>query len=105
VPYNPSLPRPTGPSPVGVRDVHLVDAARQEPLASPPGPRELMARVYYPAAARPAGGASLRDHAVAPYVSEPIALEWGREQSRMLGVRSDAVNWQFRTNAHLHTPP
>ncbi|MGF1427234.1 alpha/beta hydrolase family protein [Kitasatospora sp. LaBMicrA B282] len=44
-----TLPRPTGPHPVGVVPLHLVDPARPDPLAGPGHFRELMVSVWYPA--------------------------------------------------------
>nr|WP_237164773.1 hypothetical protein [Mycobacteroides salmoniphilum] len=44
-----SLPSPTGPFPVGVVDLHLVNPARNDPW-NPSQPRELMIRLWYPAA-------------------------------------------------------
>ncbi|HEX6420101.1 MAG TPA: hypothetical protein VFZ77_16490, partial [Acidimicrobiales bacterium] len=105
VPYSPALPPPTGAHPVGVRDVHLVDAGRSDPLVSGSGHRELMVSVFYPAAPGLEGGGSLDDLALAPYVSEQVAMRWGRDVSSDLGVRRDAVNWQFRIHARDHAPP
>jgi predicted dienelactone hydrolase len=45
-----SLPAPTGPSPIGRVELHLVDRNRDDPL-SPGRPRELMVSVWYPATA------------------------------------------------------
>ncbi|MEU8033418.1 acetylhydrolase, partial [Streptomyces sp. NPDC049099] len=44
-----ALPAPTGPYPVGTVALHLVDAARPDPVAGPGRHRELMASVWYPA--------------------------------------------------------
>ncbi|MER5867493.1 acetylhydrolase [Kitasatospora sp. NPDC002040] len=44
-----TLPAPTGPHPVGVVPLHLVDPARPDPVAGPGHHRELMASVWYPA--------------------------------------------------------
>ncbi|MFE5869572.1 alpha/beta hydrolase family protein [Streptomyces roseifaciens] len=44
-----TLPAPTGPYPVGTVALHLVDAARPDPVAGPGRHRELMASVWYPA--------------------------------------------------------
>jgi len=43
------LPRSTGPHPVGVVPLHLVDTSRPDPVAGPGHYRELMASVWYPA--------------------------------------------------------
>ncbi|WP_328432544.1 alpha/beta hydrolase family protein [Streptomyces sp. NBC_00453] len=44
-----TLPAPTGPHPVGVVPLHLVDTSRPDPVAGPGHHRELMASVWYPA--------------------------------------------------------
>ncbi|MQY24310.1 alpha/beta hydrolase family protein [Nocardia macrotermitis] len=44
-----TLPEPTGPDPIGVTDLHLVDASRRDPYV-PGRARELMISVWYPAA-------------------------------------------------------
>jgi hypothetical protein len=46
-----SLPAPTGPHRVGTTSLHLVDDSRIDPLAPTPRARELMVRLWYPAAA------------------------------------------------------
>jgi predicted dienelactone hydrolase len=98
---SPVLPAPTGAAPVGVRAVHLVDTGRIDPLAPDRRHRELMVTVHYPAD-RDRG--SLADLALAPYTSEQVADRWGRSMSAAMGIRRDAVNWQFRTHAHEHAP-
>ena len=47
-----SLPAPTGPHRVGTTSLHLVDDSRTDPLAPTPRVRELMVRLWYPAAAQ-----------------------------------------------------
>lgn len=49
------LAAPTGTRPIGAVSLYLVDRTRVDPLAGTPGPRELSARVWYPAAS-PADG-------------------------------------------------
>nr|QIZ02294.1 acetylhydrolase [Streptomyces sp. S1D4-11] len=44
-----TLPRPTGPHPVGTVPLHLVDTSRPDPVVGPGHHRELMAGVWYPA--------------------------------------------------------
>jgi predicted dienelactone hydrolase len=44
------LPAPTGPHWVGTTSLHLVDDSRIDPLAPTPRVRELMVRLWYPAA-------------------------------------------------------
>ena len=99
---SPALPAPTGPAPVGVRVIHLVDSGRSDLLAPGERHRELVATVHYPAGRDP--GAPLEDLALAPYTSEQVAERWGRATSEAMGVRHDAVNWQFRTHAREHAP-
>ncbi|MGW5481819.1 alpha/beta hydrolase family protein [Streptomyces sp. NPDC004008] len=43
------LPPPTGPHPVGMVPLHLIDTSRLDPVAGPGHHRELMAGVWYPA--------------------------------------------------------
>jgi predicted dienelactone hydrolase len=45
-----SLPAPTGPLRVGTASLHLMDDSRIDPLAPTPRMRELMVRLWYPAA-------------------------------------------------------
>lgn len=45
-----SLPAPTGPHRVGTTSLHLVDGSRSDPLAPTPRKRELVVRLWYPAA-------------------------------------------------------
>ncbi|NYI06932.1 alpha/beta hydrolase family protein [Allostreptomyces psammosilenae] len=45
-----SLPRPTGPYPVGTSTLHLVDHDRLDPWVPESGDRQLMVSMYYPAA-------------------------------------------------------
>ena len=61
-----TLPRPTGPHPVGTVPLHLVDRSRPDGDRSRPDPvagRELMADVWYPA------GRDARRHPVAPWMA------------------------------------
>lgn len=44
------LPAPTGPHWVGTTSLHLVDDSRIDPLAPTPRVRELVVRLWYPAA-------------------------------------------------------
>lgn len=48
------LPVPTGQHRVGTTSLHLVDRGREDALAPTPRPRELMVRLWYPAARSPA---------------------------------------------------
>ncbi|GIF65299.1 hypothetical protein Ais01nite_33340 [Asanoa ishikariensis] len=44
-----TLPVPTGPFPIGIVPLHLVDRSRPDPIAGPGHHRELMVSVWYPA--------------------------------------------------------
>ncbi|WP_369201704.1 alpha/beta hydrolase family protein [Streptomyces sp. PU-14G] len=44
-----TLPAPTGPHPVGVTELHLVDEARSDPWDEAVGVREVMVSLHYPA--------------------------------------------------------
>ncbi|RKN51181.1 alpha/beta hydrolase family protein [Micromonospora endolithica] len=57
-----TLPRPTGPHPVGTVSLHLVDGSRPDPVAGPGHHRELMVSVWYPAAR------GARRHPCAPWL-------------------------------------
>jgi hypothetical protein len=98
---SPALPAPTGPSPVGVRAVHLIDAERADPLVPSTPHRELMVTVHYPAD-RDRGW--LEDLALAPYTSEQVADRWGQSMNEAMRIRHDRLNWQFRTHAREHAP-
>ncbi|MFF8955557.1 alpha/beta hydrolase family protein [Streptomyces sp. NPDC014894] len=67
------LPRATGPHPVGTRALPLTDRTRTDPFAARPGPRELMAQLWFPAhrpPGRPAGYADAPTAAV-------LEADWG----------------------------
>jgi predicted dienelactone hydrolase len=88
------LPAPTGPHPVGVTQLHLVDEDRTDPWV-PTGPRELMVSLWYPTA-------TAHGHTV-PYASA--------EESRLLlelygitGVPSDALT-RVRTHSLVGARP
>lgn len=73
-----SLPAPTGPHPVGTTALHLVDPRRTDLWAPTPRPRELMAQVWYPAAACGSSGLPR-----APWTG---AAEQARLESDFLGI-------------------
>jgi predicted dienelactone hydrolase len=88
------LPAPTGPHPVGMTELYLVDRDRPDPWV-PTGPRELMVSVWYPAAT--AHGARV------PYATA--------EESRLLlelygitDVPADSLT-RVRTHARAGAPP
>lgn len=88
------LPAPTGPYPVGMVELHLVDQGRKERWG--PGDRELMVSVWYPAR-REAGGA---DGASAPYMRPGAAEAFGAGAAQILKVDRGAIDWAgFTTHA------
>lgn len=90
-----ALPRPTGPHPVGVTTLHLVDRSRPDPWVPEEKARELMVSVWYPA--REARGRR------APYMTQ----EEARLVLKGLGGRAEAAAplSATRTNAYLDAPP
>ncbi|MCZ7435653.1 hypothetical protein O7598_04535 [Micromonospora sp. WMMC241] len=88
-----ALPAPTGPYPVGVADLHLVDKRRADPWV-PSERRELMVSLWYPAASR--GGAP-RPYATA--AESALILD----DLEVEGVPSDALT-TVRTYARLGVP-
>jgi predicted dienelactone hydrolase len=65
-----SLPAPTGPHRVGTTSLHLVDGARSDPLAPTPRRRELMLRLWYPAATSTQPAAAYQTPGVAGILTE-----------------------------------
>ncbi|MEU8823476.1 lipase [Streptomyces sp. NPDC048636] len=94
------LPRPTGPYPVGVTELHLVDRTRHEPRWTGAAERfrELMAGVWYPAAQ---GG-----HApAAPYMRPRAAAVFGAGAARILKREPGDIDWAgFTTHARTGAP-
>ncbi|MGW3569457.1 alpha/beta hydrolase family protein [Streptomyces sp. NPDC000941] len=85
------LPAPTGPYPVGMVELHLVDQGRKERWG--PGDRELMVSVWYPAR-RETDGAS------APYMRPGAAEAFGAGAAQILKVEAGAIDWAgFTTHA------
>ncbi|MGY0062143.1 alpha/beta hydrolase [Streptomyces sp. LZ34] len=85
------LPAPTGPYPVGMVELHLVDRGRKERWG--PGDRELMVSVWYPAQ-READGARV------PYMRPGAAEVFGAGAARILKVEGGAIDWAgFTTHA------
>jgi hypothetical protein len=72
------LPAPTGAHAVGAATYHWVDTTRTDSIATPPGPRVVLARVWYPA--RRTEGAQ-----PARYVEgiDGAATEWARLHARV----------------------
>ncbi|MGO4758181.1 hypothetical protein AB4212_57870, partial [Streptomyces sp. 2MCAF27] len=82
---------PTGPYPVGMVELHLVDQGRKERWG--PGDRELMVSVWYPAR-RETDGAS------APYMRPGAAEAFGAGAAQILKVEAGAIDWAgFTTHA------
>ncbi|MCR8576621.1 alpha/beta hydrolase [Streptomyces sp. Isolate_219] len=89
------LPAPTGPHPIGVTTLYLVDRARRDPWEPLPV-REVMVTVFYPAR-------TVRGYPVAPQMTrgaaerlpfiEPLFHE---------GLPAKGVNWAA-TKTHAHT--
>ncbi|MFJ8435979.1 alpha/beta hydrolase family protein [Kitasatospora sp. NPDC094019] len=86
-----TLPAPTGPQPVGTTTLHLVDPQRPDRWAPTPRPRELMAQLWYPAAAHgtparrlaPWTGAAERAHLESDYLGvAPGRLSWPATHAR-----------------------
>ena len=95
----PRLPAPTGPHPVGMVELHLVDHTRADPWQADQPTRELMVSVYYPA--RPAGRSApyMLDAAAAHFDSVDVNDYLG------LGVPVGTVDWAAsRTHARLAAP-
>ncbi len=88
-----TLPRPTGPYPVGRDDLHLVDGDRTDPWV-PDGPRHLMVSVWYPAAT-----------GRGPHVAYASALESSMfvELFDVRGAEPDALT-RVRTHARAGVP-
>ncbi len=88
------LPAPTGPYPVGMVELHLVDQGRKERWG--PGDRELMVSVWYPARREADGG----DGASAPYMRPGAAEAFGAGAAQILTVDPGAIDWAgFTTHA------
>jgi dienelactone hydrolase len=91
-----SLPRPTGRHPVGTVALHLVDETRTDPLAPTPRPRELMVRLWYPAA----GHRGRR----AGYLPAGVSALHTAELNRLTGTDHPADLLTFPTNSRLGAP-
>ncbi|MFF2658936.1 alpha/beta hydrolase family protein [Kitasatospora sp. NPDC058032] len=85
VPIPITLPAPTGPLPVGTTTLHLVDPQRPDRWAPTPRPRELMAQLWYPAAACGAPG-----HRLAPWTGP---AEQAHLESDYLGAAPGRLAW------------
>jgi hypothetical protein len=88
-----TLPAPTGASPIGTLELHLVDHDRTDPIAATPDrPRELMVSIWYPARPDP-------EAPPAPYLAPDVADFYDR-QAVALGVPSGTADFAgVRTHA------
>ncbi|MGW3232039.1 alpha/beta hydrolase family protein [Kitasatospora sp. NPDC001095] len=77
------LPAPTGPRPVGTALLHLTDTARTDAWAPTPRPRELRARLWYPAASGARG----------PYAPWMSPAETAHLQAAYFGVPDARLTW------------
>ena len=92
-----SLPAPTGPHRVGTTSLHLVDDSRTDPLAPTPRVRELMVRLWYPAAAQSRQPA-------AAYLTPGVASVFTDFLRAVTGVDLPADLLSFPTHS-LQDPP
>ncbi len=90
----PHLPRPTGPQPVGVTSLSLVDTSRPDPWVPSVPYRELMVSVFYPAASA---------HGPAKPYMTPLESERNLEREGIPGLSLDALS-TVRTNAVVDAP-
>lgn len=89
----PKLPEPTGPYAIGTTELHLVDAARQDPWVAN-RPRELMISVWYPA--RPSS-----NEPTAPYAGTHVAPDLASAMAGFLGLAGDTLDLAG-TTTHAH---
>jgi dienelactone hydrolase len=92
-----SLPAPTGPYRVGTTSLHLVDVGRVDPLAPAVRDRELMVRLWYPAARV---GGSARAGYLPPGVAAALTLAVNAQ----LGTAYPADLLTFPTHSHEDAP-
>ncbi|MER7701907.1 lipase [Kitasatospora sp. NPDC097605] len=90
-----TLPAPGGPLPVGTTTLHLVDPRRPDRWAPTPRPRELMAQLWYPAAACGAPA-----HRLAPWTGP---AEQAHLEADYLGVTPGRLTWPT-THARQDAP-
>jgi predicted dienelactone hydrolase len=89
------LPAPTGPYRVGTTLLHLVDHARTDPLAPTPRPRELMVRLWYPAA---------RGGQPAAYQTPGVSALYAGFLNAVTGANYPADLLAFPTHSRLDAP-
>ncbi|WP_243769055.1 alpha/beta hydrolase family protein [Streptomyces cyanogenus] len=94
------LPRPTGPYPLGITELHLVDRTRRGPWWAGDAAgefRELMVSVWYPA-----DRATAKDGPGASYMRAGVAAVFGAGAAKILGVGEGAIDWAgFGTHARV----
>ncbi|MEU5269843.1 lipase [Streptomyces hygroscopicus] len=94
------LPHPTGPCPLGVTELHLVDRTRRGPWWAGDAAgefRELMVSVWYPA-----DRAAAEDGPRALYMRPGAAAVFGAGAAKILGVDQGAIDWAgFGTHARV----
>jgi CHAT domain len=93
--HQPSLPKPTGPCPVGTTSLHLTDASRPDPWAAEVNAREQMVSLWYPAV--PSDGPRAR------YLT-PVESELQLASRGITGVPPDLLS-RTRTNAVSDAAP
>lgn len=93
-----TLPRPTGPYPVGTTELHLVQHGRTDPWL-PGTTRELMISVWYPAVPDP-------KYSRAPYLPPGLAgLYETDSRAAPLGLPAGKIDWRgVKTHARTMAP-
>lgn len=90
------LPAPSGPHPVGVTELHLVDKNRSDPWVKDQA-RELMISIWYPA--------SQESKQEAPYLLPSVAEYYDRHVIPTIGLETGRVDLAgIRTHAWLDAP-
>jgi dienelactone hydrolase len=92
-----SLPAPTGEHPVGTTSLHVVDGSRTDPLAPTPRARELMVRLWYPAARSCA-------HLISRYMPTTQAGLLTAQLNDLLGTGYPADLLTFPTHGRTDAP-
>ncbi|MFB9236530.1 alpha/beta hydrolase family protein [Plantactinospora siamensis] len=96
-----TLPRPTGPFPVGTVDLHLIDPSRTDPWTATPAHRELMVSLWYPAT-------EVRRFPLAPHMTPGAAAHFGSAAgvgASLYGIPPGSVDFAAtRTSGHRGAP-
>jgi predicted dienelactone hydrolase len=95
-----ALPAPTGPFRVGTTSLHLIDNSRVDPLAPTPRARELMVRLWYPAAA----SHDARHQPIAPYLPAGVSRNFMEFINAVGGTTHPADLLTFPTNSRQDAP-